>query len=153
LRYLGKVGVVAIGGSPGSANYDICSFPGGSRLDWNQVVNQTKGYTFIDYLPTTAITSFTYTEVYMGQQSVPREFAIINPDYRLYVSNNVNDLYNPTFTINLYSNISTLFGSISYGPLGPPFQSKFPNYNSCLTSFTLGHFLISVILALYFILQ
>jgi len=148
LRYLGKVGVVAIGGLPGS-NYDICSFPGGNVLEWDDIVNCTLGKSFVNFLPTTARTRFNHMEMYMGQQSVPREFIIIPPDFVLNQSQNILDLHSATYDEYLYSNVSTLFGSISYAPLGSPFQSMFPDYIvNTGTTYSHAYFLILVVLFL-----
>jgi len=116
LRYHGKALTVGVGGIYGQP-LEMSSFTGGNVEDWANFVGQVQQVTEatgLEQLPTTAATRFNHNEMYMGNDTIPREFKRFETDFRIdtwqLVPHTLSDLLNvylqttPFFSNPLFHN-------------------------------------------------
>jgi len=129
LYYEKEAYTVSIGGYPGET-MDISSFAGGNVEDWVNYASNKPGV--LSELPTSAFTRFNHHEVYMGEETVPREF----------------QRYPANFHFNYYSVPATLADYSNMWGQAAGFFSQIPANSASFLSWSFAIFSLLMLLVL-----
>lgn len=96
------------------------SFAGGNVLDWPSLVSSARlnGVTTPNYLPTSALLTFSHHEMYLSNEDVPLEFLFSPAQFHTYywdaiTDGDINTDAGALTRANLYETASQAFGSVS----------------------------------------